>query len=178
MSELLTQSRPYAEAIFDIAKEEQTLDAWVSDLSIVVSAMQEEAVKILINTPDLSQRNKAEIFTSLFEGEISKKVSNFVLVIGQANRINLLESVLESFKRLVALEKNQKNVMVASSYSLEQDQLDKIQTALQKRTGSEINISTHLDKSLIGGIKISYEDQVIDLSLKNKLEALKAQLRN
>ena len=178
MSELLTQSRPYAEAIFDIAKEEQTLDAWVSDLSIVVSAMQEEEVKTLINTPDLSQRNKAEIFTSLFEGEISKKVSNFVLVIGQANRINLLESVLESFKRLVALEKNQKNVMVASSYSLEQDQLDKIQTALQKRTGSEINISTHLDKSLIGGIKISYEDQVIDLSLKNKLEALKAQLRN
>ena len=178
MSELLTQSRPYAEAIFDIAKEEQNLDAWVSDLSIVVSAMQEEEVKILINTPDLSQRNKAEIFTSLFEGEISKKVSNFVLVIGQANRINLLESVLESFKRLVALEKNQKNVIVASSYSLEQDQLDKIQTALQKRTGSEINISTHLDKSLIGGIKISYEDQVIDLSLKNKLEALKAQLRN
>ena len=178
MSELLTQSRPYAEAIFDIAKEEQTLDVWVSDLSIVVSAMQEEEVKILINTPDLSQRNKAEIFTSLFEGEISKKVSNFILVIGQANRINLLESVLESFKRLVALEKNQKNVMVASSYSLEQDQLDKIQTALQKRTGSEINISTHLDKSLIGGIKISYEDQVIDLSLKNKLEALKAQLRN
>jgi F-type H+-transporting ATPase subunit delta len=178
MSELLTQSRPYAEAIFDIAKEEQTLDACVSDLSVVVSAMQEDEVKILINTPDLSQRNKAEIFTSLFEGEISKKVSNFVLVIGQANRINLLESVLESFKRLVALEKNQKNVMVASSYSLEQDQLDKIQTALQKRTGSEINISTHLDKSLIGGIKISYEDQVIDLSLKNKLEALKAQLRN
>ena len=178
MSELLTQSRPYAEAIFDIAKEEQALDAWVSDLSIVVSSMQEDAVKILINSPDLSQRNKAEIFTSLFEGEISKKVSNFVLVIGQANRINLLESVLESFKRLVALEKNQKNVMVASSYSLEQDQLDKIQTALQKRTGSEINISTHLDKSLIGGIKISYEDQVIDLSLKNKLEALKAQLRN
>ena len=178
MSELLTQSRPYAEAIFDIAKEEQTLDAWVSDLSVVVSAMQEDEVKILINTPDLSQRNKAEIFTSLFEGEISKKVSNFVLVIGQANRISLLESVLESFKRLVALEKNQKNVTVSSSYALEQDQLEKIELALQKRTGSEINISTHLDKSLIGGIKISYEDQVIDLSLKNKLEALKAQLRN
>ena len=113
-----------------------------------------------------------------FEGEISNKVANFVLVIGQANRINLLESVLESFKRLVALEKNQKNVTVASSYALDQEQLEKIEQALQKRTGSEINISTHLDKSLIGGIKISYEDQVIDLSLKNKLEALKAQLRN
>ena len=178
MSELLTQSRPYAEAVFDIAKEEQALDDWVNDLSLVVSTMQNDAVKTLINSPDLSQRKKAEIFASLFEGEISSKVANFVLVIGQANRINLLESVLESFKRLVASEKNQKNVTVASSYALDQDQLEKIEQALQKRTGSEINISTYLDKSLIGGIKISYEDQVIDLSLKNKLEALKAQLRN
>ena len=178
MSELLTQSRPYAEAVFDIAKEEQALDDWVNDLSLVVSTMQNDVVRTLINSPDLSQRKKAEIFTSLFEGEISNKVANFVLVIGQANRINLLESVLESFKRLVALEKDQKNVTVASSYALDQEQLKKIEQALQKRTGSEINISTHLDKSLIGGIKISYEDQVIDLSLKNKLEALKAQLRN
>jgi F-type H+-transporting ATPase subunit delta len=178
MSELLTQSRPYAEAIFEIAKDEKSLDIWVDDLSKVVSAMQEDTVRILIDSPDLSQRNKAEIFVSLFEGEISKKVSNFVLVIGQANRLKLLEKVLENFKSLVALEKKQKNVTVASSYSLEQDQIERIKSALQKRTGSEINVSVEIDKSLIGGIKISYEDQVIDLSLKNKLEALKAQLRN
>jgi F-type H+-transporting ATPase subunit delta len=79
---------------------------------------------------------------------------------------------------LVAIEKNQKNVTVTSSYSLDQDQIGRIKDALQKRTGSEINVTAEIDKSLIGGIKISYEDQVIDLSLKNKLEALKAQLRN
>ena len=178
MSELLTQSRPYAEAIFEIAKDEQSLDLWVDDLSKVVAAMQEETVRILINSPDLSQRNKAEIFVSLFKDEISKKVSNFVLVIGQANRLRLLEKVLENFKNLVASEKNQKNVTIASSYVLDQDQTERIKIALQKRTGSEIKVSAEIDKSLIGGIKISYEDQVIDLSLKNKLEALKAQLRN
>jgi F-type H+-transporting ATPase subunit delta len=131
MSELLTQSRPYAEAIFEIAKDEKLLDIWVDDLSKVVSAMQEETVRILIDSPDLSQRNKAEIFVSLFEGEISKKVSNFVLVIGQANRLKLLEKVLENFKSLVALEKKQKNVTVASSYSLEQDQIERIKSGLQ-----------------------------------------------
>jgi len=178
MSELLTQSRPYAEAIFEIGKDEQSLDLWVDDLSKVVAAMQEETVRILIDSPDLSQKNKAEIFVSLFEGEISKKVSNFVLVIGQANRLRLLEKVLENFKNLVASEKNQKNVTIASSYVLDQDQTERIKIALQKRTGSEIKVSAEIDKSLIGGIKISYEDQVIDLSLKNKLEALKAQLRN
>ena len=103
---------------------------------------------------------------------------NFVLVLGQANRLKLLKSVLDNFKNLVALEKNEKNIVISSSYALGSEQVEKIKEAMQKRTGSIINASTDIDKSLIGGIKISYEDQVIDLSLKNKLEALKAQLRN
>ena len=103
---------------------------------------------------------------------------NFVLVLGQANRLKLLKSVLDNFKNLVALEKNEKNIIISSSYALDSEQVEKIKEAMQKRTGSIINASTDIDKSLIGGIKISYDDQVIDLSLKNKLEALKAQLRN
>ena len=87
MSELLTQSRPYAEAIFEIAKEENTLDLWVADLSVVAVSMQEAEVKRLIDSPDISQKLKADTFTKLFEGEISNKVLNFVLVLGQANRL-------------------------------------------------------------------------------------------
>ena len=178
MSELLTQSRPYAEAIFEIAKEENTLDLWVEDLSVVAVSMQEAEVKRLIDSPDISQKLKAYTFTKLFEGEISNKVLNFVLVLGQANRLKLLKSVLDNFKNLVALEKNEKNVVISSSYALDSEQVEKIKEAMQRRTGSKINASTEIDESLIGGIKISYDAQVIDLSLKNKLEALKSQLRN
>ncbi|MEC7891528.1 MAG: ATP synthase F1 subunit delta [Pseudomonadota bacterium] len=121
MSELLTQSRPYAEAIFEIAKEENTLDLWVADLSVVAVSMQEAEVKRLIDSPDISQKLKAETFTKLFEGEISNKVLNFVLVLGQANRLKLLKSVLDNFKNLVALEKNEKNVVISSSYALDSD---------------------------------------------------------
>ena len=178
MSELLTQSRHYAEDIFENAKEEYTLDLWVADLSVVAVSMQEAEVKRLIDSPDISQKLKADTFTKLFEGEISNKVLNFVLVLGQANRLKLLKSVLDNFKNLVALEKNEKNVVISSSYRLDSEQVEKIKEAMQRRTGSKINASTEIDESLIGGIKISYDDQVIDLSLKNKLEALKAQLRN
>jgi len=178
MSELLTQSRPYAEAIFEIAKEENTLDLWVADLSVVAVSMQEAEVKRLIDSPDISQKLKADTFTKLFEGEISNKVLNFVLVLGQANRLKLLKNVLDNFKNLVALKKKKKNVVISSSYALDSEQVEKIKEAMQRRTGSKINASTEIDESLIGGIKISYDDQVIDLSLKNKLEALKSQLRN
>ena len=58
MSELLTQSRPYAEAIFEIAKEENALDLWVSDLTLVAISMQEVEVKRLIDSPDIYQKIK------------------------------------------------------------------------------------------------------------------------
>jgi F-type H+-transporting ATPase subunit delta len=55
--------------------------------------------------------------------------------------------------------------------------LNQIEEALKKRMKAEVSIATEIDKSLIGGLKISYDDQVIDLSIKNKLEKLKTQLR-
>ena len=60
---------------------------------------------------------------------------------------------------------------------IDKEQLKQIEAALKKRMKAEVSIVTEIDKSLIGGLKISYDDQVIDLSIKNKLEKLKTQLR-
>ena len=85
--------------------------------------------------------------------------------------------ISKNFKELVAKEKNLKNITVASSYRIDKEQLKQIEAALKKRMKAEVSIVTEIDKSLIGGLKISYDDQVIDLSIKNKLEKLKTQLR-
>ena len=85
--------------------------------------------------------------------------------------------ISKNFKELVAKEKNLKNITVASSYRIDKDQLNQTEEALKKRMKAEVSIATEIDKSLIGGLKISYDDQVIDLSIKNKLEKLKTQLR-
>ena len=114
----------------------------------------------------------------MFEGEISTKTSNFLKTLGEANRLRLYDNIFFNFLDLVAKKRNQKNVTVSSAFELEESQLDKIKSAMQKRLDAEIVISASIDTSLIGGMKISYEDQVIDLSLKNKLESLKSQLRN
>jgi len=133
MSEFLTQSRPYAEAIFEIANKDKALDDWSKNLVQIVEAMADNSVKALINSPDLSQKKKTEVFNSLFEGEILKKTATFIQVLGQANRLNLLPSIFEAFKSLVAIERNEKSVVVASSYNLDEDQMDKIKEALQKK---------------------------------------------
>ena len=178
MAEYLTQSRPYAEAIFEIAEQDNSVDSWIKDLALLSTSFQDNLIQALIDTPDISQREKAEKFVSIFEGEVSAKTINFLKTLGQANRLKILDNIILNFLELVAKKRNQKNVVVSSAFELESDQLEKIKLAMQKRLGADIIITSAVDKTLIGGMKISYEDQVIDLSLKNKLESLKAQLRN
>ena len=178
MAEYLTQSRPYAEAIFEIAEQDNSVDSWIKDLALISTSFQDNLIQALIDTPDISQKEKAEKFVSIFEGEVSAKTINFLKTLGQANRLKILDNIILNFLELVAKKRNQKNVVVSSAFELESDQLEKIKLAMQKRLGADIIITSAVDKTLIGGMKISYEDQVIDLSLKNKLESLKTQLRN
>ena len=177
MSEVRTQSRPYAEAAFDVAKADDTLDKWIKDFSSMEAVFEDEKVLNLVETPSISQIEKTEIFCDLFKGEAQEKFLNFLSVAGKANRLKLILDISQNFKELVAEERNLKNITVASSYKIDKEQLKEIEAALVKRLKAEINISTEIDKTLIGGLKISYDDQVIDLSIKNKLEKLKIQLR-
>ena len=71
MAEYLTQSRPYAEAIFEIAEQDNSVDSWIKDLGLISTSFQDNLIQALIDTPDISQREKAEKFVSIFEGEVS-----------------------------------------------------------------------------------------------------------
>ncbi len=159
MSEIRTQSRPYAEAAFEVALADDALDAWTADFSLIELALEDHKISQLVETPSISQSEKTNIFCE------------------SANRLRLLTDISKNFKELVAKEKNLKNITVASSYRIDKEQLKQIEAALKKRMKAEVSVVTEIDKSLIGGLKISYDDQVIDLSIKNKLEKLKTQLR-
>ena len=93
MSEYLTQSRPYAEAIFQISEQDDAIDSWIQDLTLISNALQDQAVKSLIETPDISQKEKTDKFIALFEGEISSKTSNFLKTLGEANRLRLYDNI-------------------------------------------------------------------------------------
>ena len=160
-----------------MAKADGTLDEWSADFSLIELALEDQKMLQLVETPSISQSEKTSIFCDVFRDEVQDKFVNFLAVAGSANRLRLLTDISKNFKELVAKEKNLKNIRVASSYRIDKEQLKQIEAALKKRMKAEVSIVTEIDKSLIGGLKISYDDQVIDLSIKNKLEKLKTQLR-
>ncbi len=171
-------ARPYAEAAFSIAKQDSSIEEWSSDMQKIKAVFTNEKIISLLSNPDLSYSDKTQIFLDLFEGEISDKASSFIKVCGDNKRLKNLPEIINFFNELALESLNKKNVAVFSSFQLEEKQIQKITSALEKRLDSEVVIDFEIDKSLIGGLKIAYEDQVLDMSIKRKLGLLQAQLRN
>ena len=98
MSEVRTQSRPYAEAAFEVAKADDTLDKWIKDFSSMEAVFEDEKVLNLVETPSISQIEKTEIFCDLFRGEAQEKFLNFLSVAGKANSLKLILDISMNFK--------------------------------------------------------------------------------
>lgn len=171
-------ARPYAEAAFSIAKQDSSIEEWSSDMQKIKAVFTNEKIISLLSNPDLSYSDKTQIFLDLFEGEISDKASSFIKVCGNNKRLKNLPEIINFFNELALESLNKKNVAVFSPFQLEEKQIQKITSALEKRLDSEVVIDFEIDKSLIGGLKIAYEDQVLDMSIKRKLGLLQTQLRN
>ena len=86
MSEIRTQSRPYAEAAFEVALADDALDAWIADFSLIELALEDQKISQLVETPSISQSEKTNIFCDLFRDEVQDKFVNFLSVAGSANR--------------------------------------------------------------------------------------------
>lgn len=171
-------ARPYAEAAFSIAKQDSSIEEWSSDMQKIKAVFSNEKIISLLSNPDLSYSDKTQIFLDLFEGEISDKASSFIKVCGDNKRLKNLPEIINFFNELALESLNKKNVAVFSPFQLEEKQIQKITSALEERLDSEVVIDFEIDKSLIGGLKIAYEDQVLDMSIKRKLGLLQTQLRN
>ena len=165
-----TLARPYARAIFEHS------DGWLEELKQAVNVIHQPNVARLIDSPKLAYKEKAEVFIGLFQGEIQKKTTNFLRVLGEAKRLSLLPDILQEYQQLLAKKNKQKNVLITSAFKLNQSQEEEITGHLKKRYGENLTTKVEIDKNLIGGITIKSGDEVIDLSTKGKLLKLKKQI--
>ena len=168
---LSTTARPYAQAIFDHS------DDWSEDLDQIVTAMKDDAVDLLISSPDKAYKEKAEIFVDLFVGQIQEKTINFLKVLGGAKRLSLLPAIRSEYVRLLAEKDSSSEIEVTSAYELTEEQMDSITKRLEKRYSKNIVVRSKLDTNLIGGFSVKCGDEVIDLSIKGRLNKLINQIK-
>jgi F-type H+-transporting ATPase subunit delta len=168
-------SKRYAKAIFELASEDKKLDKISKDLMSLDKAINEnDRLSRLITSPTFSSNEQIQVMGSLLDKqEAAKIVKNFVNVLIDNGRINILQSIIQAFNLLIIKNSGEIIADVISAQDLSQEQLSAVKSSLRKLTDKEIKLNTKLDPEIMGGMIVKIGSQMIDTSVSTKLNNLK-----
>ena len=172
MAELATLARPYANAAFDLAKQEGSLDRWSLMLRTLVTTTQDERVRGMLSSPDLSSVAKAFQLADICGDDLDVRGKKFLQALADHDRLALIDEILVQFEALRANEERSLEVEVISAYPMSDDHSEALRRALHAKFDKDISIESRVDESLIGGAIIRAGDTVIDGSVRGKLTKL------
>lgn len=175
MAELATIARPYAEALFRVAQG-GNLRAWSDAVAEMAAVAALPEVNELSSNPLLSDAQIAETFLSVLKSSISAEAKNFVNALVENGRLVLLPEIAEQFKQLVNAQQGRADADICSAFPMESAQVADLVAALEKKFGRKLNPSVTVDPSLIGGVRVVVGDEVLDTSVRAKLQQMQTAL--
>jgi F-type H+-transporting ATPase subunit delta len=178
MAEVTTLARPYAQALFSLAKETQTLDEWSSTLGFFGRVVQDETFKSVVNAPDFKLSDIEGLLLSICSDQVSKEAGNFIQLLVRNGRLSVLEDVALQYEALKAQDENMVNAVIQSAFDLNDAQIDAIAEVLSKKLEKKISPSVTTNPSLLGGVTVHVGDRVWDASVRGRLQQMAVNLTN
>ncbi len=172
MSDANTIARPYAQAAFDEARRLGDLKGWSDFLNTLADSLGNAEVMAVISNPRVDGSKIEELVVALCGSKLSAQQNNFIRVLTEGRRLNVVTEVLIMFEALRAEAEKFAEVTVESAFELSDLQKQKIAAALKVRMQREINLTCKIDSKLLGGIVIRADDQVTDGSARTRLEEM------
>lgn len=169
-----TAARPYAQAVYDLASEQNALTAWSSTLALLSQIACDANMRVLIKDPRISKQQIATLIHEVAGSGLDEQGRNLVSLLAERERLGLVPEIARLYEQHRADAEGSIDVEVITAYALESAQEAGIAAAVKQRVGKEVNVSTRIDASLIGGAVIRMGDSVIDLSLRGRLDALRS----
>jgi F-type H+-transporting ATPase subunit delta len=177
MAEPSTVARPYAEAAFRLANAGNALPKWSGMIGALAQVAEDKRVRTAIADPALSDAQAAGVFISILAGKLDGQAENFVRVLAENKRLELLPEIHLQFEVLKNEREGVVEAEVYSAFDLSDAQVGDLAQRLEKRTGRKVRTKVHVDKELIGGVKVVIGDKVIDGSARGQLVALENALK-
>ena len=168
-------ARRHAQAVFQIALEQNELDRWRYDLGMIAEAMKDSVIYAFLENPKIHFGEKAKIMSRRLEG-ISPLAMNFALLLVAKKRLGIVEEIVYEYGRLVDEHRGITHAKVATAVPLDEKDKDSVTHRLSDALGKEILLVTQVDPSIIGGLTIRVGDKLIDGSTKSRLQALRKSL--
>jgi F-type H+-transporting ATPase subunit delta len=172
MAELATLARPYAAAVFSLAKRTKRLPEWSRILDYLATATGNPQMARYLAMPEITAEAKAYRLADVCGDVMNDAARNFVNVLAANRRLNLIGFIRDQYEELRAQEDRVLDVEVVSAYELDTAERDRIIAALKKRHQKDVQLTEKVDPALLGGAIVRAGDVVVDGTVRGRLEKL------
>jgi F-type H+-transporting ATPase subunit delta len=176
MAEKVTVARPYAKAVFELAREHDDFARWSTILAAAAAVVQDSRVARLLSSPRMQPSELIDLIAAACGDALDGSGRNFFSTLAQNRRLGVLPEVAAHYEELRAEVENVADVHVTSAVELNATQRERLGTAVQRRLKREVRLHCAVDAGLIGGAVVRAGDFVIDGSLRARLERLASQI--
>lgn len=164
----------YATALFSLCCEYDTLDDSYEQLKVINGVFDDnEEYKTLASLPTITKDEKLKMICEAFEGKVSGIILNFMCVLTENGRLINFSDIFLEFKKLYFDYTGVVEVEVTTTVELSDKLICKLKEKLSKKLNKQVILNTKIDKKLLGGIVINYDNKQIDGSLRRKLADIK-----
>ena len=164
----------YATALFGLARDEKQLEAVGASLSTVRAALREsDDFRALTTSPLISRDQAVKAVAATAEAmRLDPITSNFVGVLAQNRRLSQLDPVIRAFNMLAARHRGETTAEITSAHPLTDDQVAALKQNLRTRIGRDVAVDLSVDPAILGGLVVKIGSQMIDGSIRTKLNTL------
>jgi F-type H+-transporting ATPase subunit delta len=174
MAELATIARPYAEALFQASSSDLAgTGAWLDNVAAI--AANPELLQFADN-PKATPEQVLGVVASAHASPLPPHANNFLMALLENGRFTALPEIARQVRVLASAQSGTSDAVVYSAFPIDDAALAQLTTALEKRFGRKLQVSVTLDPSLIGGVRVAVGDEVLDTSVKARLEQMKVAL--
>ena len=169
----------YGQALYDLAKSEGLADQILSQLlALEESFAQEPDFLRLLQSANLSKQERCGIIDDSFKGTLHSYVVNFLKILTERNYARHFSGCAEAYRRKYNLDHNILPVTAVTAVALTKEQADRLSGKLTSITGKKIDMINRVDPVVLGGVRLDYDGKRLDDTVFNRLEAVRAALRN
>lgn len=167
-------AKRYAKALFDFALEQNLTEQVRTDMEIVLRTLSEnKELRLMLKSPVIKAGKKETVVSLIFEDHIQTISMQYLRIIIRKRREAFIEGIAAEFTGLYKKYKNIITAYMQTATAIDEPVKDSILRLLEQQTGAEIELIAEVDKDLIGGFVLRYEDKKYDASIRRQLSDLR-----